>query len=279
MLQIALVMIACFNVWFIIEAKIEYRIFRGHIKVFAFAYLVCNICVTAIKLYLTCYAIITATFPSWAKTPTSGGQVPGQTVDYIWMVFNAVLPFIFSFVRSRSENPLKITIDLQALPRNELVENEEDQIDEEAAVMFPPRRNKHEAARPRIMRAIKKSSPVRRMSNHIGVGRSARVKRGIARPPLSGACMFVFHQNVYHICIVLTDRTCGIFCDVLQSIYSQELIQITRSRMLFSKEVERKQLFTVEQSRLLMLLEFCHILSDLPELQQAVQLRFASPWV
>ena len=32
LLQIALVMIACLNVWFIVEARIEYRCFRNHTK-------------------------------------------------------------------------------------------------------------------------------------------------------------------------------------------------------------------------------------------------------
>eukprot|EP00571_Detonula_confervacea_P003366 CAMPEP_0172325364 /NCGR_PEP_ID=MMETSP1058-20130122/53821_1 /TAXON_ID=83371 /ORGANISM="Detonula confervacea, Strain CCMP 353" /LENGTH=1030 /DNA_ID=CAMNT_0013041887 /DNA_START=6 /DNA_END=3098 /DNA_ORIENTATION=- len=181
LLQIALVMVACLNVWFIIEAKIEYHIFRGHIKVFAYTYLVCNLCISAIKIYLTALVVTTAGYPSWAKG--DGGSVaPGQIIDYTWMVFNAILPLIFSFVRSRSENPLKVTIDLQALPSNnsenciELVENEEGQIVEEAAVMFIPREGGGRDGRSVIMAKKNKRRSVR------GAGAKSR----IIRPPLGG---------------------------------------------------------------------------------------------
>ena len=118
MLQLVLIAVACLNVWFIVEAGIEYKFLGGpKTKYFAFVYLFSNLVIGAIKIYLTTYVVLTASYPSWANTPFSGrdgGMVPGQLIDYIWMIFNAVIPFVLSYVRSRSERPLEVTVDFKS---------------------------------------------------------------------------------------------------------------------------------------------------------------------
>ena len=118
-LQIVLVFIAMFNVWFIIEAKMEYKMFCGYTKYFAGGYLVGNTIISAIKIYLTFCVVALNGYPAWANTPwspTGEGRVPGQIIDYIWMIFNAIIPLILSFVRSLSESPLEFTVDLAPPP-------------------------------------------------------------------------------------------------------------------------------------------------------------------
>ena len=115
-LQLVLIFVACMNVWFIVEAKIEYKFLGGRegTVYVSYAYLVLNFIISFIKIYLTAYVVSGSGYPSWANTPFgSGSLVPGQIVDYIWMIFNAILPFIISFVRSRSERPLEIFVDIQ----------------------------------------------------------------------------------------------------------------------------------------------------------------------
>lgn len=119
-LQIVLIAVASFNVWFIIEAKLEYKMFCGKTKLFALTFLVCNLTISGIKIYLTGYVVAHSGYPSWATTPISGEPgtiVPGQIIDYIWMIFNAIIPLVMSLVRSMSENPLEITVDFMPLTR------------------------------------------------------------------------------------------------------------------------------------------------------------------
>jgi hypothetical protein len=115
MLQLVLIAVACLNVWFIVEAGIEYKFLGGpRTKYFAFVYLFLNLVIGVIKIYLTTNVLLTASYPSWAATPISGHDgcmmVPGQLIDYIWMLFNALIPFVLSYVRSRSDRPLEVTV-------------------------------------------------------------------------------------------------------------------------------------------------------------------------
>ena len=100
---------------FIVESKLEYSLLCGHTRLLSLLYLGCNLAVSLVKIYLTSYLIISdGEYPSFAKTPLPGSTiVPGQIIDYIWMVFNSLLPAGFAFVRSRVERPLEIVIDFK----------------------------------------------------------------------------------------------------------------------------------------------------------------------
>jgi hypothetical protein len=117
-LQLVLIAIACLNVWFVVEAKIEYKFLGGpKTHYFAYLYLFLNVCIGVIKAYLTAYVVTMHSYPSWANSKFGGREdamVPGQVIDLIWMIFNAIIPFIIAFVRSRSERPLEFTINFQA---------------------------------------------------------------------------------------------------------------------------------------------------------------------
>ena len=63
-LQLVLVAIAMLNVVFIVEAKVEYKMFCGRTKLFALAYLFCNTVISGIKIYLTCYVVFVGGYPS-----------------------------------------------------------------------------------------------------------------------------------------------------------------------------------------------------------------------
>jgi hypothetical protein len=118
-LQITLIMTSCLNVWYIVESKMEYKWLGGpRTPYLAWAFLFGNLVISAFKIFLTGYVVFGDGYPSWANTPISGddGVVPGQIIDYIWMIFNAVIPFIVSFLRSRCERPLIFTVDFQAPP-------------------------------------------------------------------------------------------------------------------------------------------------------------------
>lgn len=114
LLQISLFLVACLNVWFVVEARMEYRCLCGRTKEIACAYLLCNIPISAVKMFLTAYAVLNGRYPGWTANPV-GGVLAGQVVDWTWMLFNAVIPLVISFVRSRTENPLEISVDLEPL--------------------------------------------------------------------------------------------------------------------------------------------------------------------
>lgn len=114
-LQLTLMMVACLNVWYIAETKIEYGFLGGlrGTRVCALVYLVCDLAVSAAKFWLDSNVVAGYPYPSWGMIEFHG-LVVGQIVDQIWMLFNAVLPLIISYVRSKQERPLEISIDIQA---------------------------------------------------------------------------------------------------------------------------------------------------------------------
>ena len=114
-LQLVLMMVACLNVFYISETKIEYEFLGGRqgTRICALAYLFCALGVSAIKLYLDSNVVLGFPYPEWGLKHVGESMVVGQVVDMIWMLFNAVLPLFIAYVRARSEKPLEITIDLQ----------------------------------------------------------------------------------------------------------------------------------------------------------------------
>ena len=39
--------------------------------------------------------------------------VIGQFLDYVWMLFNSIIPLVISFIRAKSEHALKVTIAME----------------------------------------------------------------------------------------------------------------------------------------------------------------------
>jgi hypothetical protein len=129
-LQLALITVAIQNTTYILETKPIYPRLGGNngTRLAAHIYLVGNVTISIIKVYLTSYVVFGLglttdkekdgvhyghIYPQWALQKVNANMVVGEVVDIIWMFFNAVLPFIISFVRSRYEPGLEFTIGLK----------------------------------------------------------------------------------------------------------------------------------------------------------------------
>jgi hypothetical protein len=121
-LQIALATVAILNTAYILETGTSYS-FLGEPKntrIAAYAYIIIDLIISGIKVYLSAFIVFGwglehgNIYPTWALESAwpSSSMVIGQVVDIIWMIFNAILPLIVSFIRSRSEPSLKFAIDL-----------------------------------------------------------------------------------------------------------------------------------------------------------------------
>lgn len=118
-LQLALAMVALLNVCYILETKVEYRFLGGErgTRMWARIYLYGDLIISAFKIYLSAFVVVTDSYPQWAKTPTGIPKMNiGRVIDIIWMILNAILPLFISFARARSEKALTITIDLPKAP-------------------------------------------------------------------------------------------------------------------------------------------------------------------
>jgi len=111
-LQITLVMVAIMNTYFMIDSKAEYAWLggrKGTVTV-ATTYIVLNLIISPIKLYLTANIVFLAAPAKWSLY-SIGGTKAGQVVDNFWFVFNAVIPLLVGFLRSLSEPSLMIKVD------------------------------------------------------------------------------------------------------------------------------------------------------------------------
>lgn len=115
-LQVALILLAIHNTLFVLEAGISYDLVGGlrNTKIIAETYLLCNMLIGSIKLFLTGRVVFKATPFPWSHQQSG---VPGhniaELVDRVWMVCKALLPLFISFVRARSEKPLLISVGLR----------------------------------------------------------------------------------------------------------------------------------------------------------------------
>lgn len=128
-LQLVLMMLACLNVWYIVESNIEYRFLggRGGTRWCAGVYLVLDLCVSALKFGSDLMVVAGYNYPSWGLTPVFGTtMVVGQVLDMVWMLFNALLPMIIAYVRSQSEPALEISIDMANPSQVELKRRQDD---------------------------------------------------------------------------------------------------------------------------------------------------------
>ena len=111
-LQITLLMVAILNTYFIIDSKAEYAWLgrrKGAVTV-AMIYIVLNLIISPIKLYLTANIVLFEAPAAWSLNNT-GGTKAGQVVDNIWFIFNAVIPLLVGFLRAFSEPSLIIKVD------------------------------------------------------------------------------------------------------------------------------------------------------------------------
>lgn len=114
-LQLVLMMVACLNVWYIVETRIGYSFLGGRrgTHICAWLYLVCDLTISMLKFGSDARVVLGYKYPAWGFAVAFGDVMVGQVVDMIWILFNAILPLIISYVRSKSEQPLEITIDMK----------------------------------------------------------------------------------------------------------------------------------------------------------------------
>lgn len=111
-MQVALIMVAIYNSAYALEMGVIYKPLKTLTRTrrVIWTYLSCNIFVSGVKIGLSAYVVITGSYPEWAKEEV-GGMAVGEIVDMFWMIFNAVLPSIISFVQAKTETPLLIKVD------------------------------------------------------------------------------------------------------------------------------------------------------------------------
>ncbi len=112
-LQISLILVALKNVLYVIDSNESVSWLGGiaQTRMVAIAYLIGLLSISSIKVQATTYVVMNGGGAPWTLEPSIlPGNCVGQLVDKVWMIFNAVLPLIISYVRSKSEYPLDITI-------------------------------------------------------------------------------------------------------------------------------------------------------------------------
>lgn len=127
--QLALLLTAVSNTVYIIETKVSYAFLGGveGTRIFAKTYLYVNLIICITKIYLTVYVVFgiglnneenPSIYPLWAKQPYFFGYFKiGRTVDSLWMLSNSIYPLLASWVRSRSESYLEITLGVNPTKR------------------------------------------------------------------------------------------------------------------------------------------------------------------
>jgi len=120
-LQMVLVLVALQNSGFVWETKTAYSFFGGddfitklnRTRTIMMIYLICTLAISAVKIAFTIHVVQHGFFHKdyFAMQPSGIGETKvGQVVDAIWMTFNAVIPLFLSFLRSREDEPLHITV-------------------------------------------------------------------------------------------------------------------------------------------------------------------------
>jgi len=114
-LQIALILVAFQNTFYVIMTGQSYPTLgmsKGGTKCFAWTYLIGLVAISAFKIWGTIYIVTEGTGSPLYKTPVDfwPGKLWGQMIDYVWMLFNAIIPFFIALVRSRNETPLTFEV-------------------------------------------------------------------------------------------------------------------------------------------------------------------------
>lgn len=114
-LQIALILIAFHNAGFVWDSNIAYKFLGGpenglrNTRIVIVVYLIGQVTISIAKVYTAIYIVAYGRVAAWTLQPV-GPVVSGQVVDWIWMLFNAIIPLIIAFIRSRNEAPLVISV-------------------------------------------------------------------------------------------------------------------------------------------------------------------------
>jgi len=119
-LQVALVLVALHNAVFVWSCNIAYKQLGGpenglkHTRIGVIVYLICDIIISIFKICSNMYFIIHGGSAPFTLVQV-GAVVSGQVIDWIWMIFNAIIPMFLSFFRSRNEAPLTFVISKKSI--------------------------------------------------------------------------------------------------------------------------------------------------------------------
>jgi hypothetical protein len=112
LMQIALFSVAVTNTWYVLLTGQSYPtigLSQRRTAVLAHTYLICNVAISAVKMYSTAYIVQNTRAPSYYLLPTPiPGKVLGELIDMIWMLFNAIIPIFVAYTRRNNEHPLTI---------------------------------------------------------------------------------------------------------------------------------------------------------------------------
>lgn len=134
-LQFALILISLHNAVFIWNSNITYKLLGGpqnglrNTRIVVVIYIICNLAISITKICATFYVVLYGRGAAWTLRSV-GSVVAGQVVDWIWMIFNAIIPFGVSFIRWRNETPLEIVVSQQAVYVSVNGGKDEDDFDE-----------------------------------------------------------------------------------------------------------------------------------------------------
>lgn len=135
-LQVALILVAFHNAGFVWDSNIAYKQLGGpqkglrNTRIGIIVYLVGQVSISIAKVCATIYVVSYGKGAPWTLRPV-GSVVAGQVVDWIWMIFNAIIPLALAFFRSKNETPLVITISqktmyMQIASNDDIEEADED---------------------------------------------------------------------------------------------------------------------------------------------------------
>lgn len=122
-LQMSLFTVTILNAAYILEIRptlgLQNAKSTSWVRGVFWTYIIGDIAIMIVKLYLTMFVVFgwgseNMFYPHWGLYKIFGGyMVIGELVDIIWMIFNAILPLIISFLRMRYEPKMEVTIKLE----------------------------------------------------------------------------------------------------------------------------------------------------------------------
>lgn len=114
-LQLAFIMITIQNGIHIIDTGVSYKFLGGPrgTKIFTRCYVVANIVISIIKVYLSSQVITYGRPVAWSLKEVAFGWNWSRFIDSIWLFFNGLAPMLIAFIRARSEKPLIIEVSME----------------------------------------------------------------------------------------------------------------------------------------------------------------------
>lgn len=113
-LQIALILVALQNTMYVLMTGQSYptiNLSAEKTKMVGITYLVLLLGISSIKVWASCYIVANGVGPDFYKKESFiPGLVTGKLVDYVWMLFNAIIPFVIALVRSKNEDSLHLEV-------------------------------------------------------------------------------------------------------------------------------------------------------------------------